>query len=159
MPETPETGIPPKPDPAPPAPAAKPAEPSDTTVKVQLDVVTSRAIAAETALEEERAKNKLLATKLLEVDAHLEADLTSQLKQSLKRVLACDDTRLKAVTEGKTLEELNNMLKNLSLLKADAYVPYTSIKAGDVAPPGSGLTVGNLYGLSRKEILEKKGDF
>lgn len=148
----------PKPDPTP-AAAAKPAEPTDATVKIQLDMASSRIAGLESTLDTVTKERDLLKTKLLEVDSQIEADLKSQLKQNIKRVLACDDTRLKAVTEGKTLEDLNSMLKNLSLLKADAYVPYTSIKAGDVTPPGANLTVGNLYGMKQSEILAKKGEF
>jgi hypothetical protein len=149
MPETPTT---------PPTQPPKKEEPADETVKVQLDIATATASTLMDAVKEKDKEITLLKTKLLEVDSSLEAGLTSQLKLAIKHALDCDDTKLRQITEKKTLPELKAMLDHISLLKADAYVPYTSIKAGDVTPEGAGLTVGNLFGLKREDILKLKGE-
>lgn len=129
------------------------------------------------ALKTQKAHNVADALKM-EQQADKIKELTAevaQLKGALTRYNNQLESELKAdsITRIKVMSKYNDSeLENLSIEELQAIeqaltkskglettAVFKSIRAGDATAHSDNLTVGNLYGKSRKEILEMGGDF
>jgi len=129
---------------------------TDTTVKVQLASLTLDLATAKKTLDTLCVENKALRKQNVELASVIENDLKADLKLKIRARSKYTDADLEKLT----VEQLQQIDETLSLGKGiDTSTPYKSIRAGDTADHAGRLTAGNLYGKTRKEILEMEGDF
>lgn len=113
-------------------------------------------------------ENLFAKAALVKIKAGYEARIKNTLAMDIQDVLGCSDLELVKIVEGKTVEQLEQMFQNFALAADSHKTPYdpskkirtASIRAGaGFAGQGAGnLTVGNLFGKSREEIIKMKGD-
>jgi hypothetical protein len=126
----------------------------DSTVKVQLASLTldnARFQKENTQLIEE---NKLLKKQNVELASVIENDLKADLKL---KIMAKSDFK-EADLEPLKVEQLQQIDETLSKSKGGDSISYKPIRTGGDSSLGR-TTVGNLYGKTRKEILDSQGEF
>lgn len=128
----------------------------DSTVKTQLASITmdnGRLTKDNAALLEE---NKNLKKQCIELASVIETDLKSDLKL---KIMSKGDFK-EADLESLKIEQLQQIDEVLSRSKgADSLgASFKSVRAGN-ASESARMTIGDLYGKSRKEILEMGGNF
>lgn len=111
---------------------------------------------------------KIAKAGLLKLKADYEASLRHTYALDIQELLGYSDLETQKLIQGKPLDELAQMRENF-MRSVDAHkTPYdpTKIKTATIRPgtsfasPGDeDLTVGNLFGKTREEIREMKGDF
>jgi len=97
---------------------------------------------------------KLLKRQLTESNSVIERDLKADL---IRRIKARSDYQ-DADLEPQTVEQLQQTDATLSRVKGAA-TSYQSIRTGVASEQKGYTTVGNLFGKTRKEILESGGEF
>jgi len=130
---------------------------SDNTVKVQLASLTLDLASAKNELERITAENKVLRKQNVELASVIENDLKADLKLKVRARSKYTDADLESLT----IEQLQQIDETLTKGKGidSSSVAYKSIRAGDTADNEGRLTIGSLYGKTRKEILESAGEF
>jgi hypothetical protein len=130
---------------------------SDNTVKVQLASLTLDLASAKNEVERITAENKALRTQNVELASVIENDLKADLKLKIRARSQYTDADLEPLT----VEQLQQIDETLMKGKGidNSTVSFKSIRAGDTADHAGRLTVGSLYGKTRKEILESEGEF
>jgi predicted RNase H-like nuclease (RuvC/YqgF family) len=99
-------------------------------------------------------ENKELKRALKAQNQIIESELKADSINRIKAMSTFKDSEL----ENLRIEELQQIEKSLSKSKT-VDTKYKSIRAGTASQGESRFTVGNLYGKSRKQILEMEGDF
>jgi len=130
---------------------------SDNTVKVQLASLTIDLERAKQDVDRLTTENKTLRKQNVELASVIENDLKADLQLKIRARSKYTDADLEALT----IEQLQQIDETLAKGKGidNSSVAYKSIRAGDTADHTGLLTVGNLYGKSRKDILESAGEF
>ena len=127
----------------------------DSTVKTQLASLTldnGRLVKENEVLKEE---NQTLKKQNIELASVIETDLKSDLKL---KIMSKGDFK-ESDLEPLKIEQLQQIDEVLSRSKgADSTVSYKSIRAGNASETGK-TTVGDLYGKTRKQILDMGGNF
>jgi predicted choloylglycine hydrolase len=82
----------------------------------------------------------------------------TQIRSDLEAKIFSTGNYKKSDLEDKEIEDLQTIAETLSRSKGVDSV-FKSIRAGTASKSEARNTVGNLYGKSRKEILEMGGDF
>jgi hypothetical protein len=127
-----------------------PSETLDNTVKaltVERDILKT----AVAALTQEVENLKRTNMKMAEIE---DARLTSELTTDIKRIANYSDEDL----EGMKTEQMLNVKEILLRSKgtsAEAF--YKPIRAGNASTENANLTVGNLYGKTREDLLKSGG--
>lgn len=127
-----------------------PSETLDNTVKaltVERDILKT----AVAALTQEVENLKRTNMKMAEIE---DARLTSELTTDIKRIANYSDEDL----EGMKTEQMLNVKEILLRSKgtsAEAF--YKPIRAGNDSTENANLTVGNLYGKTREDLLKSGG--
>lgn len=148
-----------------------PTKATDTdSTKIQIDRLTlaNKRLNAKLAARDEELK--FAKDALLKIAAGYEARVKNTLKLDIQDVLGCSDMELHKLTDGKSIEELDQMFSNFITATDSVKSPYdkTKVKTASIRPgtrgvasvPGSeDLTVGQLFGKSAKEIREMGGEF
>lgn len=110
---------------------------------------------------------KFAKAALLKIKAGYDARVKNTLGMNIQDVLGCSDLDLVKLVESKTVEQLEQMYQNFALATDTRKTPYdrtkvktASIRAGSgfAAPGAENLTVGNLFGKSREDIIKMGGD-
>jgi len=145
----------------------KPTKDSPMAHSIELDRLNlqNAKLAAENAGLRKKVNEAKAAMKTIE--STYDAEICGKLKLNIQNLLGYSDVEVAALTHGKTDKELSAMLANFSTaIKNVKREPGTfkSISAGAAEPRAYGdqsenLTVGNIYGKTRKEILEMGGKF
>jgi len=135
----------------------KKATASDPTVNVQLASLTIDVERLKTELEAKTTENKALRKQNVELASVIENDLKADLKLKIRARSQYTDADLEQLS----IEQLQQINETLMKGKGidNSSVTYKSIRAGDTADHAGRLTIGSLYGKSRKEILESAGEF
>jgi hypothetical protein len=128
---------------------------SDATVKAQLASLTLKTEALTQELETKTAENQVLRKQNVELASVIENDLKAESKL---RIMAASDYKEEELTN-LPIEQLQQIEATLNKSKGDAALAYKSIRASADIAHANNLTVGSLYGKSRKEILESGGAF
>jgi len=126
----------------------------DSTVRVSLDRLTldnARLTKENTELADE---NKALKTQNIQLASVIENDLKADLKL---KIMAKSDFN-QSDLEPMKVEELQKIDETLSRMKGGDTAFYKPIRAGSDSRRGR-ETVGDLFGKSRKEILDMGGNF
>jgi hypothetical protein len=127
----------------------------DSTVKVQLASITldnARLQKENTQLLDE---NKALKTQNVQLASVIETDLKADLKMKIMSKGDFKDADLEPLK----IEQLQQIDETLSRSKGvDSAVSFKSIRTGNASGAGR-MTIGDLYGKSRKQILEMGGTF
>jgi len=127
----------------------------DSTVSVQLASITldnARLQKENTALADE---NKALKAQNIQLASVIENDLKADLKLKIMSKTDYKDADLEPLK----VEQLQQIDETLSRGRGiDSVASYKSIRAGNDSETGR-MTIGNLYGKSRKEILDMEGNF
>jgi len=127
----------------------------DSTVKVQLASITldnARLQKENTQLLDE---NKALKTQNVQLASVIETDLKADLKMKIMSKGDFKDADLEPLK----IEQLQQIDETLSRSKgADSAVSFKSIRTGNASDAGR-MTIGDLYGKSKKQILEMGGNF
>lgn len=126
----------------------------DATVGVQLASLTldnARMQKENTQLIEE---NKLLKKQNVELASVIENDLKADLKLKIMSKSEFKEADLALLK----VEQLQQIDETLSKSKGADSVSYKPIRTGSDSSTGR-LTAGNLFGKTRKEILDMQGDF
>lgn len=131
----------------------------------RLTLANTRLVAKNATLAEEL---KFAKDALLKIKAGLDARVRTALKMNIQNVLSISDNATLKLTEGATIPELEQMFENYSLAVDTQKTPYdpTKVKTASIrvagaaamVPGGEDFTVGNLYGKTREEIRDMKGD-
>lgn len=129
----------------------------DSTVKTQLASITmdnGRLTKDNAALLEE---NKNLKKQCIELASVIETDLKSDLKL---KIMSKGDFK-EADLESLKIEQLQQIDEVLSRSKGvdSLGASFKSVRAGNASNENARMTIGDLYGKSRKEILEMGGNF
>lgn len=127
---------------------------TDSTVRVQLASLTldnARYQKENVRLEDE---NKSLKKQNIELASVIENDLKADLKV---KIMAKGDFK-EADLEPLKVEQLQQIDETLSKSKGADSVSYKPIRSGNDSSIGR-TTVGDLYGKTRQQILDMKGDF
>jgi predicted nuclease with TOPRIM domain len=103
----------------------------------------------------QKEKIDSLTRQLEEANQVLERDLKTDLMRRIKGKSNYQDADLEDIP----IEQLQQIDATLSMGKLAAPATYKSIRSGAASATGSRLTVGNLYGKSKKEILAMEGEF
>lgn len=141
-----------------------------TTFKTQITRLTlanKRLVAKNATFEEEL---KFAKAALLKIKAGYDARVSAALKMNIQDVLSISDNATLKLTEGASIEELEQMLQNYSVALDTQKTPYdptkkvktASIRASGASTIGSGeqrMTVGNLAGLTAEEVKALGGEF
>jgi hypothetical protein len=108
-------------------------------------------------VDEQTTEIKELKRALKSQNDILENKLKVESILNIKTMSDYKDAELEALS----IEDLQTLETALSRGKGidSSRVAYKSIRAGDTADQAGQLTVGSLYGKSRKEILESEGEF
>lgn len=126
------------------------------SVKVQLSSMTLQLTELKKDYQRIENENKALKKQNVELASVIENDLKADLKVRIMARGEYKETDL----EDLTVEQLQMVDETLSRSKgASATFPFKSINAGTASTGSGRMTVGNLYGKSRKEILESGGEF
>ena len=135
----------------------KKATASSPTVNAQLASLTIDIERLKKDNEKITIENKALRKQNVELASVIENDLKADLKLKIRARSKYTDADL----ENLTIEQLQQIDETLMKGKGIDNSPgsFTSIRAGDTADHTGQLTVGALYGKSRKEILESAGEF
>jgi len=130
---------------------------SDPTVNARLASLTIDLERAKQELDTLTIENKALRKQNVELASVIENDLKADLKLKVRARSKYTDADLESLT----VEQLQQIDQTLSLGKGidSSSTSYKSIRAGDAADHTGRLSVGSLYGKSRKEILESQGEF
>lgn len=123
------------------------------TVKVQLSALTLENAEMRKNIARLNDENKALRKQNVELASIIENDLKADLKLKIRAKTDYTDADLEALN----VEQLQQIEETLSR-STGKDVSYKPIRTG-VAASDAKLTVGNLFGKSRKEILEMAGDF
>ena len=127
----------------------------DSTVKVQLASITldnARLQKENTQLLDE---NKALKTQNVQLASVIETDLKADLKMKIMSKGDFKDADLEPLK----IEQLQQIDETLSRSKVgDSAVSFKSIRTGNASDAGR-MTIGDLYGKSKKQILEMGGNF
>lgn len=131
-----------------------------------LTLANKRLLAQRDSLAEEL---KFAKDALLKIKAGYDARVRTTLKMNIQDVLNISDQATLKLTEGASIEELEQMFQNYSLALDSQKTPYDKRKvktatirvagAGAAVPGGENMTVGNLFNKTAEEIREMKGDF
>jgi len=124
------------------------------TVKVQLAALTLENEQLKKRLTEKENENVVLRKQNVELASVIENDLKADLTL---QIMAASDFK-EADLENLSIEQLQTMVSTLSKRKAGDAI-FKPIRAGASTDKASRLTVGNLYGKTRAEILAMEGDF
>lgn len=131
----------------------KKTEVASDTVKTQLATYSIENAQQKQIIENLTAENEQLKQQNIELAATIENDLKSDL--ILKIIAVSEYTKEDLATL--TIEELQNKYSTLTKT-AGFTATYKNIRAGTASTgANSRLTVGNLYGLTRAEILKRAG--
>jgi len=125
-----------------------------TTVKAQLAKFAIDTERKNKEIEQLTVENKALRKQNVELASVIENDLKADLKVQIIARSNYTDSDLETLT----IEQLQQINQTLSMGKGDGAV-YKSIRAGGASEQKGHTTVGSLYGLTREQILAKKGDF
>lgn len=128
---------------------------SDTikTANAKLSIDKAHWEAQATALA---AENQALRVQLTQANSIIENDLKSDLILKIQAASDYTETDLLALSPSQlqTIDETLSKSKNFET----AASKYKSIRAGN-ASENTNMTVGNLYGKSKEEIVKMGGDF
>jgi putative lipoic acid-binding regulatory protein len=125
----------------------------DTTVKTQLRSLTLDVARLNKENQQLTEESKGLKRQVVQLTNVIDTDLTSDLKM---KILATGDYN-EADLEDLKVEQLQTIHEILSKAKVKGDTVYKPIRVG-AATPARG-TIGNLFGKTRKEILEMGGEF
>jgi len=130
---------------------------SDPTVNARLASLTIDLERAKQDVDKLTTENKALRKQNVELASVIENDLKADLKLKVRARSKYTDADLESLT----VEQLQQIDETLTKGKGidNSSVAYKSIRAGDTADHAGLLTVGSLYGKSRKEILKSQGEF
>ena len=130
---------------------------SSTTTQVQWDKQAQELDEAKQTIGEQNKEITSLKRQLTEANRFIESDLKSDLKSRIRKKSNFNDADL----EDKSVEQLQQIDTTLSMgkLAPSAAATFKSIRAGAASAGKGTLTVGSLFGKSRKEILESEGEF
>ena len=151
--------------------SAKPNVATDTD-KFKLDnkrltLANKRLVAKVAALTDELDFAKAA---LVKIKAGYESRVSNTLKMDIQDILGCSDIELHKLTDGKSIEELEQMFENFCTATDALKSPYekakttktASIRPGvaAVAPGRDGLTVSavSMYGKNRETILKETAE-
>jgi len=133
----------------------KPTTTANETVASQLANATLRASEFKTRYLQKDAENKLLKRQLTEANKVIEGELRTDL---MVHIQAKSDGFSKIELDNKSIQELQQIDATLAKAKG-VQSTYKNIRAAGDSEQQGNLTVGSLYGLTRKEILAKGGEF
>lgn len=129
----------------------------------RLRLANTRLSAQNAAANEEL---KIAKAALIKIGSDYEARIRATHKMNIQDLLGCSDLELRKLTDSKSVEELDLMETNFQTAAEARKSPYStpartaSIRTGSALVAGDeNLTVGSLFGKTRAEILEMKGDF
>ena len=125
----------------------------DATIKTQLASLTMDNANLKKDLEVEKDKNQALTKQCVQLAAVIEGELKSDL---MVKIMTKSDYK-QADLEPLNVEQLQTIDATLSKSKG-ATATYKSIRAGNDSTTDSRLTVGNLYGKTREQILAMRGE-
>jgi len=127
----------------------------DATIKTQLASLTLDNANLKKALAEEQEKNKLLTKQTVQLATVIENELKSDL---MVKIMAKGDYK-QSDLEPLTVEQLQQIDATLSKVKnASTNATYKPIRVS-TDTDNSRMTVGSLYGKTREQILNLKGDY
>ena len=127
---------------------------TDATVSVQLSSLTLDNARLQKENTELTDENKRLKAQNVQLASVIETDLKADLKL---KIMAQSDFK-EADLEPLNAEQLQQIVKTLSRSKGTAGVSYKPIRTLSDTSAGR-TTVGNLFGKTRKEILDMGGEF
>jgi len=123
--------------------------------EVKLDAVTKELVEAKAAMKK--------------IEADYDAEVCTKLEMDIQTVLGCSDAERRKLCQGKNDEELSQMLENFATatkgrVLTDEDGTFKPIRTGAAEPHKYGdqtenLTVGNLFGMKREDILKLGGKF
>jgi len=130
---------------------------SDPTVNARLASLTIDLERAKQDVDNLTTENKALRKQNVELASVIENDLKADLKLKVRARSKYTDADLESLT----VEQLQQIDETLTKGKGidNSIATFKSIRAGDAADHTGRLSVGSLYGKSRKEILESQGEF
>ena len=127
----------------------------DSTVKVQLASITLDNAILQKENTQLLDENKALKTQNVQLASVIETDLKADLKMKIMSKGDFKDADLEPLK----IEQLQQIDETLSRSKGvDSAVSFKSIRTGNASGAGR-MTIGDLYGKSRKQILEMGGTF
>jgi len=126
----------------------------DANVKVELSRLTLDNATLTKEVEKLTEENKTLKRQNVQLSSVIETDLKSDL---IVKITAKSDYKPSDLEE-LSAEQLQTIDETLSKAKGVDSV-YKPIRAGTAGEKSARTTVGNLFGKSRKQILDMSGEF